>query len=62
MVSVVLVTYNRAERLRLSIQDILDQSFRQFELLICDDHSSDNGGAINTEMFTLDLSKNNSDA
>ena len=42
MVSVVLVTYNRAERLKLSIQDILNQSFTQFELLICDDHSSDN--------------------
>ncbi len=41
MVSVVLVTYNRAERLKLSIQDILDQSFRQFELLICDDYSGD---------------------
>jgi len=41
MVSIVLVTYNRAKRLQLSIQDILDQSFRNFELIICDDCSTD---------------------
>ena len=41
MVSIVLVTYNRAERLKLSIQDILGQTFRDFELIICDDCSPD---------------------
>ena len=41
MVSIVLVTYNRAERLRLSIQDILNQTFKDFELIICDDCSPD---------------------
>lgn len=41
MVSVVLVTYNRAERLKLSIQDILNQTFTNFELIICDDCSTD---------------------
>jgi len=41
MVSIVLVTYNRAQRLQLSIQDILDQSFTEFELIICDDCSTD---------------------
>ena len=41
MVSIVLVTYNRAERLKLSIQDILNQTFRDFELIICDDCSPD---------------------
>lgn len=41
MVSIVLVTYNRAKRLRLSIDDILNQSFKDFELIICDDCSTD---------------------
>jgi glycosyltransferase involved in cell wall biosynthesis len=41
MVSIVLVTFNRAERLRLSIQDILEQTFKDFELIICDDCSTD---------------------
>ena len=41
MVSIVLVTFNRADRLRLSIQDILNQSFKDFELIICDDCSTD---------------------
>lgn len=41
MVSVVLVTYNRAERLKLSVQDILNQTFTNFELIICDDCSTD---------------------
>ena len=34
MVSIVLVTFNRAARLRLSIQDILNQSFKDFEIKI----------------------------
>lgn len=41
MVSIVLVTFNRAARLRLSIQDILNQTFKDFELIICDDCSTD---------------------
>lgn len=41
MVSIILVTYNRAARLKLSIQDILGQTFKDFELIICDDCSTD---------------------
>lgn len=41
MVSIVLVTYNRAHRLKLSIEDILCQTYRNFELIICDDCSTD---------------------
>lgn len=46
MVSIVLVTYNRAARLRLSIQDILDQTFKDFELIICDDCSTDSTESV----------------
>lgn len=35
------MTYNRAKRLRLSIDDILNQTFKDFELIICDDCSTD---------------------
>ena len=46
MVSIILVTYNRAERLKLSIQDILNQTFKDFELIICDDCSTDDTESV----------------
>jgi glycosyltransferase involved in cell wall biosynthesis len=45
-VSVVLVTYNRAELLALAIEDLLAQTYRDFELLICDDESTDDTRAV----------------
>jgi glycosyltransferase involved in cell wall biosynthesis len=54
MVSVVLVTYNRAERLKLSIQDILNQTFRNFELIICDDCSTDETEEVCKNFVTKD--------
>jgi glycosyltransferase involved in cell wall biosynthesis len=55
MVSIVLVTYNRASRLKLSIRDILNQSFKDFELIICDDCSTDS-----TEQVCRDFEKRDS--
>lgn len=40
--SVVLPTYNRAEHLASCIRSILDQSYKDFELIIVDDGSTDN--------------------
>lgn len=54
MVSVVLVTYNRAERLRLSIQDILDQTYQDLELLICDDNSNDDTEQLCKQFAAVD--------
>lgn len=54
MVSIVLVTYNRAARLRLSIQDILNQTFKDFELIICDDCSTDSTPEICREFEKRD--------
>jgi len=54
MVSIVLVTYNRAERLKLSIQDILKQTFTEFELIICDDCSPDHTEEICREFAAKD--------
>lgn len=41
-VSVVLVSYNHAKFLPKRIESILDQTFQDFELIILDDHSTDN--------------------
>jgi len=54
MVSIVLVTFNRAERLRLSIKDILEQTFKDFELIICDDCSTDETEDVCWEFSALD--------
>lgn len=54
MVSIVLVTYNRAKRLKLSVEDILQQTFRDFELIICDDCSPDNTEAVCKEFAARD--------
>jgi glycosyltransferase involved in cell wall biosynthesis len=40
-VSVVLTTYNRTAVLSETIEMILEQTFEDFELLVCDDHSTD---------------------
>jgi glycosyltransferase involved in cell wall biosynthesis len=40
--TVIIPTYNRMELLRESIQSVLDQTFKDFELLIIDDLSIDN--------------------
>ena len=40
-VSIVLVTYNRAEFLPRTLDCILEQTYKNFELFICDDCSSD---------------------
>lgn len=41
-ISIVLPTYNRAHRIRESIDSILQQSYTKFELIIIDDKSTDN--------------------
>lgn len=46
MVSLVFVTYNRASRVALSLEDILNQTFKDFELIICDDCSTDGTSEI----------------
>lgn len=45
-VSICIPTYNRALTLRRVIQDLLNQTFPDFELIICDDVSSDDTGQV----------------
>lgn len=39
MISVVLTTYNRPEKLRRAIQSVIDQTYPDWELIVVDDHS-----------------------
>lgn len=45
-VSVVLTTYNRAAALARTIDDILGQTLGDFELIVCDDCSTDDTGKV----------------
>ena len=49
--SVVIPTFNRAERIRTTIPSVLNQSFRDFELLVVDDGSTDGTRSV-VEEFT----------
>ena len=42
MISVIIPTYNRADRIEKSIRSVLNQSYKDIELLVIDDGSTDN--------------------
>ena len=50
-ISVVIPTYNRAAKVPLGIQSVLDQTFSDLEVIVVDDGSSDDTGKILAEMF-----------
>ena len=54
-ISVVLVTFNRAAFLPRTLDGILNQTFENFELIICDDCSSDGTQTICEEYARRDL-------
>jgi len=40
--SVIIPTYNRAEKLKLCLESLANQTYKNFEVLVCDDGSTDN--------------------
>ena len=53
-VSVIVPVYNAMPYLRQALEGVLDQSFRDFELLLIDDHSSDGSFAVLQEIAGKD--------
>ncbi len=53
-VTVLIVTYNRAEFLKEAIQSVLDQTYLGWELLIADDGSTDETGKVVQEFAARD--------
>ena len=47
----VLPTYNRADRIRLSIESVLKQSVKDIELIIVDDGSTDSSKYRRSENY-----------
>lgn len=44
--SVIIPTYNRADLLQVCLQALVDQVYKNFEVIVCDDGSSDNSGEV----------------
>lgn len=45
-VSVIIPTYNRAEELRRCLGSLINQTFKDFEVLVCDDGSTDHTSSV----------------
>jgi glycosyltransferase involved in cell wall biosynthesis len=52
--SIILPTYNRGTRLQSCVQSVVDQTFRDWELIICDDASTDDTDEIAAELIQID--------
>ncbi|WP_217511534.1 glycosyltransferase [Vibrio metschnikovii] len=46
LISIIMPSFNRAEIIELSIRSVLEQSYTRFELIVCDDGSSDDTEAV----------------
>lgn len=54
LVTVIMPTYNRAEKIMHSIKSVLNQTYEKFELLIIDDFSEDNTKQLIEEIMRVD--------
>lgn len=54
LVSVAVRTHNRSEYLRQAVQSILDQTFQDYEIVICDDASTDDTPTVCRDLEQLD--------
>jgi glycosyltransferase involved in cell wall biosynthesis len=44
--SIVIPTYNRADRLKKALESLVAQTYKNFEVIVCDDGSTDNTGEV----------------
>lgn len=52
--SIIIPTYNRGERLKICLDSLVNQTYRNFEVIICDDGSNDNTKAV-VESYNVKL-------
>ncbi|MEH0714126.1 glycosyltransferase [Vibrio owensii] len=51
LVSVIIPTHNRSHLLKRAVESVLSQTYKNIELLICDDASSDNTNSVINEII-----------
>ena len=56
--SVILCTYNGAKFLEKTLNSILNQTYKKFEIIIVDDNSSDNTKSILHQYSEIKICKN----
>ena len=54
LVSVIMPVYNSEQFVGMAVQSVLEQTYKNFELIIIDDGSSDNSGAVCDEYAAKD--------
>lgn len=55
LITIYIPTYNRLELLKRAVQSVQEQTYKNIEMIIVDDHSSDG-----TQAYLVDLAKNDS--
>ena len=55
MISIIIPTYNRSELLKISLHSIVNQTFKEFEIIVVDDGSTDNTESVVNEFKDYDI-------
>ena len=53
-ISVIMPVYNSKQFLRMAVDSVLNQTFKDFELILVDDGSKDGSGAVCDEYAQID--------